>query len=328
MLPHVPDGYVARRPVLDDADALAGLVNFCSMSDAGIMVVSGEQLRGLWQLPFHDVDRDNWVLTSTDGLLVGVATVIAMEPYTDIQSIGVVHPEHEGRGLGAWLMERVEARADELRANAPAGEAVTLRSQTWSGNDRAVALFTSRGYQLERIFRLMQIEFKPDTVLPDITIPAGITIRTFVRGQDESLAWLASEESFRDHWNHHEIPLDVWTNLLIETQESFDPGVWWLAMDGDEVAGVAICDADAPGEPQYGMVATLGVRRPWRGRGIAMALLATTFAEFQRRGKAGVRLGVDADSPTGAYRLYERAGMRTLTDTITYAKGLGLGARG
>ena len=87
-----------------------------------------------------------------------------------------------------------------------------------------------------------------------------------------AMAWLAAEESFRDHWNHHEIPLDVWTNLLIDSQESFDPGVWWLAMDGDEVAGVAICDADAPGEPQYGMVATLGVRRHWRGRGIAMAL--------------------------------------------------------
>jgi ribosomal protein S18 acetylase RimI-like enzyme len=93
-------------------------------------------------------------------------------------------------------------------------------------------------------------------------------------------------------------------------------------MDGDEVAGIAICDPSAPGQPEYGWVATLGVRRAWRGRGIARSLLATAFAEYRRRGKRGVSLGVDAESPTGANRLYERVGMRPVTNTVVYAKEL------
>ena len=58
-----------------------------------------------------------------------------------------------------------------------------------------------------------------------------------------------------------------------------------------------------------GYVGIIGVRRGRRGRGLAKALLLRTFGEFWRRGVTRVSLDVDADSPTGATRLYESVGM-------------------
>jgi mycothiol synthase len=320
--PPLPAGYSARRPTPDDADAITALVNQCSMHDIGLPVVSVEQVRALWQLPGRDPAQNDWLISDEDEALVGGGMVFTIEPYTSIQGLGVVHPRHEGRGLGTWLLGRIEERSADYVALAPADEAVTLQLQSWSGNDRAAALLEAHGYHVVRMFLLMQIDFDADVPLPEAPEPDGITVRTFVRGQDERRAWQADEESFADHWNHHELPFETWRQLLIESKEDFDPTLWWLAMDGDEVAGIAICDPSAPGQPEYGWVATLGVRRPWRGRGIARSLLATAFAEYRRRSKRGVSLGVDAESPTGANRLYERVGMRPVTNTVVYAKEL------
>ena len=89
-----------------------------------------------------------------------------------------------------------------------------------------------------------------------------------------------------------------------------------------EIAGYTICRWERPGEPEVGHLRDLGVRRPWRRRGIAASLLGHSFAEFQRLGKRKVSLGVDSTSLTGADRLYERAGMRAIQRSLIYEKEL------
>jgi ribosomal protein S18 acetylase RimI-like enzyme len=74
------------------------------------------------------------------------------------------------------------------------------------------------------------------------------------------------------------------------------------------------------GDPTYGWINVLGVRAPWRRRGIAIALLARTFADFEARGATRVGLGVDAENPTGAVGLYERAGMSVSQRNDTYER--------
>jgi GNAT superfamily N-acetyltransferase len=61
------------------------------------------------------------------------------------------------------------------------------------------------------------------------------------------------------------------------------------------------------------------VRRPWRHRGLARAILLASLGEFWRRGRPTVALGVDAQSLTGATRLYESVGMsvRERHDQVT-----------
>jgi GNAT superfamily N-acetyltransferase len=101
-------------------------------------------------------------------------------------------------------------------------------------------------------------------------------------------------------------------------RHGFDPGVWFLAVADGEPAGAAICSISE----NIGWVDSLGVRRPWRKRGVGLALLQHAVGEFHRRGLQRVALGVDAASPTGATRLYERAGFTLAQQHATYTKEL------
>jgi ribosomal protein S18 acetylase RimI-like enzyme len=82
------------------------------------------------------------------------------------------------------------------------------------------------------------------------------------------------------------------------------------------------CTGNHEGDDMVGYVQSLGVRKPWRGRGIARNLLLHAFGEFRRRGKRGAALDADAHSLTGATRLYESVGMREVHRNAVYVKEL------
>ena len=69
-------------------------------------------------------------------------------------------------------------------------------------------------------------------------------------------------------------------------------------------------------------MSTLGVRRAWRKQGLGLALLLQSFRDFQRRGTHTIGLGVDASNPTGATRLYKKAGMTVAGEYVLYEKTL------
>jgi GNAT superfamily N-acetyltransferase len=144
-------------------------------------------------------------------------------------------------------------------------------------------------------------------------VPEGLELVSPTR-EDDVAVHAAAEEAFLDHWEHAPEQLDAWQRRRADTDRS----LWFAMRDGEELAGVAINDFRFGG----GWVAVLGTRRPWRGRGIAQALLLATFGEFWRRGERTVRLAVDAASPTGAVRLYERVGMRAAWRADVYEKHL------
>jgi ribosomal protein S18 acetylase RimI-like enzyme len=99
-------------------------------------------------------------------------------------------------------------------------------------------------------------------------------------------------------------------------RDSFDPSLWHIAWDGDQIAGYA--------QTRYrngiGWVGNLGVRRPWRKRGLGEALLLHSFNEFYKRGMMRIGLGVDASNPTGATRLYQKVGMQIAVEDIVVEK--------
>ena len=130
-----------------------------------------------------------------------------------------------------------------------------------------------------------------------------------------------AQESFADHWDFRRIPFDVWRSFMA-ADSRFDPELWWLAEDGDELAGVCLNFWHFSGDPTFGWIGTLGVRRPWRRRGLGLALLRHSFVDFKRRGATRVGLGVDAENTTGAVRLYERAGMRPVRRNDAYDRAL------
>jgi ribosomal protein S18 acetylase RimI-like enzyme len=152
---------------------------------------------------------------------------------------------------------------------------------------------------------------------PEPELPDGLSIETF-RSEDARAWHNAANEAFADEWGFTSLPFDEWWEMR-STAADFDPTLWFLVRDGDEIAAFARCDAGRRGG---GFVGMLGVRKQWRRRGLGLALLRHAFREFRRRGAPRVSLGVDAENPTGATRLYERAGMQVQVEYVTFERKL------
>jgi ribosomal protein S18 acetylase RimI-like enzyme len=131
------------------------------------------------------------------------------------------------------------------------------------------------------------------------------------------LVFAAITEAFRDHWNHIPKQFESWVQR--KKRHGFQPGLWLLVFDGEEVAA-ALVGSVFP--EMGGWVNNVAVRRPWRRRGIAEAMLREAFRRFAARGITPVNLGVDATNPTGATRLYEKAGMRAVREFVFFEKEL------
>ena len=252
-----------------------------------------------------DLDADTWLLEE-EGRLVACGWA---QVHDDLGwAIGVVHPEAKGRGIGRRLVERSEQRLRERGAT-------RVHQVAFAGDTRSPPLFAAHGYREVRRFYEMTIEL--DGPPPDPVLPDGFTIETF----DEAALpefYAALDESFGDHWEHHSTPLEEWWEERRNAPD-FDPTMWFLIRDGAEVAAVV---RNEPNRREGGMVAALGVRRPWRGRGLGRALLLRTFGEFQRRGVNRVTLGVDSENPTGATQLYESVGMQVELEEAVFEKAL------
>jgi mycothiol synthase len=211
------------------------------------------------------------------------------------------------------LVAAMEARAAEM-----ADEGATVRLFVPSTYDLGLRIAEARGYEPFRYSFHMRIDF--DAGLQSPEWPEGISVRAFVRGADDEAVYEAQGDAFSDHFEHARWPYENWRQWAFG--ESFDPSTWFLAVEGDEIAGVSLCRADAGPGGELGWVNVLGVRRPWRRRGLGSALLLHSFAEFRARGKRGAGLGVDGLNTTGAVALYEGAGMHVARRFDQYRKPL------
>ena len=216
---------------------------------------------------------------------------------------GAVRPSVQGRGLGTRLLGLTEERLTEQGAE-------RILSFTVAADERASELLERHGYREVRRFWDMGVDLDED--LPE---PA-VAIETFT--EDDARAFhAANEEAFEDHWEPHPTSFDSWWERQLG-RTNYDPSLWFLIRDGDEVVAIARNEMRETG----GYVGSLGVRRAWRGRGYGRALLLHSFGEFRRRGARRATLGVDASNPTGATKLYESVGMRMEMEAIAWEKRL------
>jgi ribosomal protein S18 acetylase RimI-like enzyme len=308
---------------MDDVEAAVELVNACSIELIGRPEWEVHQFRNDWQSPNLNVETDLRVVLTPDDELVGYARVWDWEPHVRMFGRGNVHPEYKGQGIGTYLAQWVEERARQSIPKTPAGTRVVLLQSRLSTDTAAQELLRQQGYRVVRYGFRMVIEM--DATPPEPVLPGGITIRPFVREKQMRALVIADREIFRDHWGYVEHPLEKvykeWVHW-IDNDPDHDPSLWFLALDGDEIAGMSLCLPKMAEDPEMSYVETLGVRRPWRRRGVALALLHHSFCELYRRGKRKVSLDVDAQSLTGATRLYEKAGMHVQRQIATYEKEL------
>lgn len=231
-----------------------------------------------------------------------------------------VRPDLLESGIGDALLRWAEERGTNTVPLAAPDLRVALHGSAAGVNRSMQSIFERSGWRLERVFWTMEIDLG-DLEPPEPGLPDGIRIRPTIAGQDEPAIHAAEEEAFADHYGYLARPYDAWLQFTTELFP-YDPGLWFLAMDGDAIAGIALCHPAAPGRPDVGWVQTLGVRPAWRKRGLGLTLLRYAFRELHRRGQHRIALGVDAQSITGATRLYERAGMHVTREQHSYERVL------
>jgi mycothiol synthase len=231
-----------------------------------------------------------------------------------------VHPDYLGRGLGRRLLDELESNAIAMRDAEAPGLPGEMKVWLDPQRPRTAALVAAAGYQYWRYFFRMRRDLHDP--VQRRSEPAGVEIRPY-RPSDDDAVRLVSNSSFGDHWGSTPLDPERWRAEYADSS-SFRPERSWVAVISGSVAGFVLTsefevDTCKRGYPT-GYISRVGTLRSARGRGIAGALLARTLAGLADAGCRYAELGVDADSQTGAGRLYERAGFATIGQNIVAGK--------
>jgi len=317
---NLPKGFHVRPARLGDIEQAVELFNACSMATIGKEDFTVPDMLIEWQTPNFDLEKNTRLLFNNNDEIVGYTEVWdvsnpAVHPFL----WGRVHPVHEGKGIGSEMLKWSIDRSKEVIHRVPEDARIAARAYAISTHEPSKRLLED--HHLELIRHSWQMEIDLDQSIPEPAWPEGIHVRTYNHDKDSEAVYLADEDAFRDHWGFMEEPFEEgyerWLHHMIQDEE-YDPNLWFLALDGEEIAAAAICRRKSWESEDSGWVRSLFVRKPWRRRGLALALLLLAFRQFQTRGKKKVGLGVDAHNLTGATKLYEKAGMRIIRQYDQY----------
>ena len=313
-----------RRPLAPgDAGDWAALLTAIQHADKSDDYPSEQDLQEAFGQPDQDFARGSMAIYDRRTMVgYGVLTCRSVaEPVHNMRHEGGVHPSYRGRGFGGELLDWAEQTAVPLHDERFPGRPLSLSSGCLSRNAGAVALHEQRGYQPVRWFHSMTRDLS--AAIPAAIIPAGVEISGYAPERAEH-ALLVRNESFRDHWESTETSTQSWARFL--ASPAFRPGLSFLAYEGSEPLGMLISREHDAYNRATGHrdlhIALVGTRAAGRKRGIATALLMTAMSAARAEGYDQASLGVDADSLTGAVRLYERAGFTVALTWTAYRKQL------
>ena len=286
----IPALAVRRLRAPDDYPRMNEIANDQRVADGIEFYTTVEQMRNHYEhLDHTDLLRDVF-LVELDGSLVGYvraawydeAAVRAYEP------IVFVDPAADREVVYPALFDLVNERIAELAASHPPGPKVARAEVTDAG--RIVeATVRERGYRPVRTFHVMVRPTLDD--LPDAPLPAGLEIRD-VRPEHMETIYEAEVEAFREHWGQP-APGDNERARFFDDPVGSDTSLWRVAWEGHRVAGIVRSFIHAAQNERFGRrrgwVEHISVGRPWRGRGVARALIARELSAAARTRHDGGR---------------------------------------
>jgi GNAT superfamily N-acetyltransferase len=302
----LPAGFTARPATADDVEAVFRVEQVAYSADYG-EALSLDEVAQEWQTK----GPNRWVILEPDGRVIATGRADPSPSGKYLLPLVHVLPDYQQRGIGTALLHLLEEKARQERS-APSPELFLARVS--GRNAAAQKILEHAGYSLHSVFQIMELTMQAAPPAPATL--AGIEVRPFQVGVDEQAVYEADEEAFLDERGKTPRTFEVWSRRLGMHLPQFDPTLWYVAWDGEQIAGTSMSEiADGRGEMHH-----LGVRRPWRRRGLGMALLLRTLGECYRRSIHVVRLNVDGQSLTNAHLLYARAGFEVVNSYWNYQK--------
>jgi ribosomal protein S18 acetylase RimI-like enzyme len=293
---------------MSDAETVLALYHAVSMAMVGEIEEDLQDILLEWEDPEVDLNRDTRIVHDSAGRLVGYGIISghAQYPFLDIY----IQPDLWGSdpGVEAYLFNWAVWRARENAALIPADHRLALRAYTHSHDERYKTSLEAAGLRVIRHSFQMANRFEEPPVAPPL--PDGFRLRLAARDEDWRAIYDVKRDAWRDHFGNVEDEYEKdFAYFKHYWERFFAPGCWLLAETDDTIAGICLCEPTHNEDETYGWITTLAVRRDYRKRGLAGALLRQAFAALYAIGRRSVGLGVDARSLTNAVRLYENAGM-------------------
>lgn len=295
--------YEPIAELLNEARAFDGIDRVATVTDLRMVVTPGGRYDPV----------DDCRVAELDGRRIGFIRVASRRR----GSTKVVHrsevwalPGWRRRGAGRAMIDWAEARSRAIKAAGTLGEAGDAHEMAMAPAAESIgsaAFAAALGYRPIRYFFEMRRPL--DEPIPDVPMPPGLELRPVVEA-DHRRIWDANEEAFEDHWEPAQATEEDFRLQFADPDT--DTTLWRIAWDGDEVAGVCFNAIYAEENERLGVrvgwLDDVSVRRPWRRRGLAAALIASSLRALRDRGMDEAALGVDAENPSGALELYERLG--------------------
>jgi mycothiol synthase len=309
-----PDDYAEMNRVANDVRA--------SMGD--VFTTSVAQMAAYYDGADRFVSRRDVVIVERDGRIVGYARTglnVELSGLHIYEVVPFLDPALDPGTLFPFLLELMEGHA---RALAAAEDAPDRVLETFGGDaapEREAHILAAGFTPVRHGYAMVRSHLED---LADAPLPAGLEIRD-VRPEHLRPIYDAAVEAFRDAWGETEQTEADYQRFLTDSVES-DSSLWRVAWDGDEVAGQVRSFINAEENERYGRLRgyteSISVRRPWRRRGLARALIAASFSLLRERGMTEAALGVDTENVTGALGVYERCGFLPVSRQTTYRKPL------
>ena len=309
-----------RGPV--DYPIMADIITGDNLADKIDEVITVENIEQNYKhIQRSDPARD-MLFVEIDGQPVGYGRCMWSEEQTGIYLYNFfLNMKAEGRlpGLGEAVVGYFMDRLQEISADHPADAPKYF--QGWTSNEKPwyTSLLESHNFEIVRYgFEMLRPCSEPIEVSP---LPEGIIVRT-PTPEEYRKVWDADTEAFRDHWGFVEPTEESYKAWL--DFPYFDASIWMVGWDGDEIVGMVQnfinTDENEGLNRKRGYTENISVRRPWRRKGVARALLTRSIKMFQEMGMEETCLGVDTENPNGALQLYESVGYKEHKRSMNYRK--------
>jgi mycothiol synthase len=306
-----------------DVPALYELLLAVERADDRDLVQTLEDFQREFDDPWSDAEIDSLAAFTLDGQLAGFArTFQNPQPEDDVRCwlMVEVHPAQRTNGLEDTLLDWAHERGRQRLSLATTSSVRVLRSGILDTQTGRHVQLAQRGFNVVRYFYRMRRDLN-EPIAP-VQLPDDLALRAYTPDLSEAIL-AAFNEAFRDHWSFDLVSDEDWRMFFIE-RTSFRPDLTYVVMDGSEVAGFSFncisTEENARRQVSEGWVEVLGVRRPWRKRGVATALLYASMHAFKAEGLQHAMLGVDTENLSGALRVYEQVGFRPVRRFIQFEK--------
>ena len=324
---------LTMRPYAGNADleAIANLINACEAVDQLDEGTSVSEVQQQFDEPSLDKASDIRLWEYADGQLVGIGRLSiprvgeVIDGFLWFRVLPTVRDGDLDRQIVAWAEGRMREVSQErgvqvkLRSGSRAYQS---DSPSKTLRDR-IALLESCGFIADRYFFTMERSLS--LPIPESQLPDGFTIRQ-VKSNEDTEAWVELfNQSFIDHWNHHDLTVESYKYWLTDPDYKPELDLVAVAADG-KFAAFCHCDISPKDNKRSGRnegwISTLGTRRGFRRKGLGRAMLLAGMQRLKLAGVDTARLGVDTENPSGAGQLYESVGFRKVYTQIMYVKDM------